>query len=343
METVIERLRDHVSIVERPAFRLVGFRTAITPESQCYLGGDGADGLTDWAFVRKLTAGGELRHLAAALGLHDAEVLCARTDIRGDGDFDVVAGFEVAEGRALPAALPERCGQLAMPAARYVRMEINQSGAAGRTGFAERMHANEYFIGDFRKDARCAFDAAGCSFAAFDGGGDLLYECTPVVPAETDDAWFATLRTRLVLLPPMSIACKTSYPGGGDSVIYDYFRVQSGVVRLPAAARYVGDYYGFPIDVADGWASCFGSRVSSFDCVPENVDRVTLPGGLYLHIWQLEYNGDNPTWPYKAAFEKLNDLYLLDHPGYQFDKSRKVVARFRQANCASVFVPLIHA
>ncbi|MNO07660.1 hypothetical protein D3C81_2299460 [compost metagenome] len=51
-------------------------------------------------------------------------------------------------------------------------------------------------------------------------------------------------------------------------------------------------------------------------------------------------NGDNPSIPYEVAFNHLQELFLADHPRYKADWSRKVIARFRQANCASVFVPL---
>ncbi|MNV94053.1 hypothetical protein D3C71_1888090 [compost metagenome] len=86
--------------------------------------------------------------------------------------------------------------------------------------------------------------------------------------------------------------------------------------------------------------SCFGTRVSSFTGLPDCVEPLTLPGGLYLHISQLEVNGDNPGIPYDAAFNHLEELYLSEHPEYQRDWSRQVIARFRQANAASVFVPM---
>lgn len=83
-----------------------------------------------------------------------------------------------------------------------------------------------------------------------------------------------------------------------------------------------------------------GMEVSSFDGLPDSVEKVTVPGGIYLHITQLEVNGDNPGIPYDAAFNHLEELYLSAHPEYTRDWSRHVIARFRQANCASVFVPL---
>jgi len=100
------------------------------------------------------------------------------------------------------------------------------------------------------------------------------------------------------------------------------------------------DYYGFPIDVEGGYASCFGSRVFSFEGLPDCVETITLPGGMYVHITQKEFNGDNPSMPYDVAFNHIDKVYFAVHPEYEFDSSRKVIARFRQANCASVFLPV---
>jgi hypothetical protein len=43
---------------------------------------------------------------------------------------------------------------------------------------------------------------------------------------------------------------------------------------------------------------------------------------------------------YGVAFNHMDKLWFTEHPEYEFDHSRKVIARFRQANCASVFVPV---
>ncbi|MEK3788114.1 MULTISPECIES: hypothetical protein [Paenibacillus] len=55
----------------------------------------------------------------------------------------------------------------------------------------------------------------------------------------------------------------------------------------------------------------------------------------------MSVNGDNPSIPYDVAFNHLEELFLSSHPAYSRDWSRQLIARFRQANCASLFVPLI--
>jgi pyruvate/2-oxoacid:ferredoxin oxidoreductase alpha subunit len=49
---------------------------------------------------------------------------------------------------------------------------------------------------------------------------------------------------------------------------------------------------------------------------------------------------EQASMPYDIAFNHLDELFLSKNPKYERDWSRHVVARFRQANCASVFVPL---
>lgn len=120
--------------------------------------------------------------------------------------------------------------------------------------------------------------------------------------------------------------------------LFRYFKVQDEVYKTGLARFYKADYYGFPIDTEGRYASCFGSRVFSFEGLPDSVEKITLPGGLYVHVTQREFNGDTPSMPYDIAFNHMGGLYFAEHPEYEFDSYRKVIARFRQANCASVFV-----
>ena len=41
--------------------------------------------------------------------------------------------------------------------------------------------------------------------------------------------------------------------------------------------------------------------------------------------------------PYDIAFNYIDELFLKDNPDYERDFAKQ----FRQANCASVFVPLL--
>lgn len=77
-----------------------------------------------------------------------------------------------------------------------------------------------------------------------------------------------------------------------------------------------------------------------FDGLPDCVSKLTIKGGIYLHISQIEFNGDNPSMPYDVAFNHLDKLFFVNNTQYERNNSKHVIARFRQANCASVFVPI---
>ena len=165
----------------------------------------------------------------------------------------------------------------------------------------------------------------------------------PVKIPANDLERFDSFCFKVVTLPEMKIACSVTPPDSEDFVIFKYFSVQDQVFATEAAKYYLHDYYGFPANSAQKGKinSCFGTRVSTFDGLPDCVEKITVPGGIYLHITQLEVNGDNPSMPYDVAFNYIDSLFLSSHPQYKRDWSRHVVARFRQANFASVFVPLL--
>jgi hypothetical protein len=203
------------------------------------------------------------------------------------------------------------------------------------------MHADEYFIGEFR-DSGYVYNLAGYPMNTWDETGDILTKYEPVRRRSDENDRFDTFECTPVLLPPWKIACCTQPHGDNEGdCISAYFAVETEVYKT-GLARYDqnGDFYGFPVDWEGSYKSCFGSRVSSFDGLPNGVEKATLPGGKYVHVTQKEFNGDNPTMPYDVAFNHLDRLYFSKHPEYEFDHSRKVIARFRQSNCASVFVPI---
>ncbi|MDF2936352.1 MAG: hypothetical protein K0Q90_1725 [Paenibacillaceae bacterium] len=347
-ELLVEQVSEFCTIVDRPEMRVVGYVLPINYESRGYGGYYGFEHanciLNDYFFTKKLVGEGDMALLAGLIGesLLNREVVTVRTDAQGDGNYKVVAGYMVDSFEQLPEYLPEYAERLTVPACRYAKVLINEGKREDRKGYDERMHADEYFTGQFRKDTRYVFNQAGCGFNTYDETGDILTKYEPVKIAEELKERFESLRYRLVTLPPMKIACSVTHPGDEEFVIAKYFGVQDQVFATEAAKYYLHDYYGFPIDGSEKgtYSSCFGTRVSTFDGIPDCVERLTLPGGIYVHITQLEVNGDNPSIPYEVAFGHLQELFLADHPQYKADWSRKAIARFRQANCASVFMPL---
>lgn len=346
-ETFLERISELCSIVDRRALTLVGIEVPVNFESQGYPGTPGFEGgtMNDAFIARKYITDGTVQLLADALKvcLGETEIISARYDVHGDGNYKVIVGFPIDPAVELPGFLPEHTRTLALPACRCARMEINEQYRDGRVGYAERMHADEYFVSGFRSTGY-VYDLAGHPLNTWDETGDMLAKYEPIRKPRDENDRFDTIELHPVLLPDLKIACRTR-PHGEDEVkcIFDYFSVAIRVYET-GLARYNqnGDFYGFPVDCEGGYRSGFGSRVSSFEGLPDCVERITLPGGMYVHVTQREFNGDNPAMSYDVAFNHMDRLYFAEHPEYEFDDSRKVIARFRQANCASVFVPVRH-
>ncbi len=343
-ETFVEKVSEFCTIVERPQTHIVGIGVPISFESRGYAFGKtpNDDTINDYFLAKKFIPDGTVAFLADTLGvsLAQTEIISARYDIHGDGNYHVILGVRVDSLDGLPEILPENTVTLTVPACRYAKMLINETKAEGRVGYGERMHADEYFIGDFRKETGYMYNKESYPLNTYDAAGDMLTKYEPVKIPQNEQERFETFVLSPVLLPPMKIACSIQPPGDEDFVISKYFKIQHEVDATGLAQLYGRDFYGFPLDVEGGYASCFGSRVVDFDGLPGSVERITLPGGMYLHVTQLEFNGDNPSMPYDIAFNHLNELFFAGHPEYAWDQTRKVIARFRQANCASVFVPV---
>ncbi|RCX22703.1 hypothetical protein DFP94_101284 [Fontibacillus phaseoli] len=347
-EICVEQVNVNCSIVDRAETLIVGFGLPINYESRGYnfsTDDFSSRSLTDSIYARKVISEGDIDFLAEIIGidLADKEIVSARYDIAGDGNYKVVVGIEVDSLEHLPEYLPENTITLTVPAGRFAKMLINEHKKEGRTGYEERMHADVYFVEEFRHETKYVYDQNSYPLNTYDLSGEMLTKYEPVKIPANESERFDSLRYKIVSLPEMKIACSMTPPDSEEFVITKYFEVEHQVFATEAAKYYIHDYYGFPSnsDMEGKVNRCFGTRVSSFDGMPDSVHQILLPGGIYLHITQLEFNGDNPSIPYDVAFNHLEELFLSRHPGYERDWSRHVIARFRQANCASVFVPLI--
>lgn len=342
-ETLVETVGTYCSIVERAETRIVGISVPVSFESQGYSDGNSVV-FNDYAIAKKYITDGTISFLAETIGvdIRETEIISARYHVHEDGNYNVVIGVRFNKELPLPFFLPEHTVSVLLPSCRYARIEINEHNREGRIGFDERMHADEYFISDFRQDTRYIFDVSGWAMNTWDETGDILTKYEPVRLARDHEDHFDTFDFQPVLLPPWKVACCVRYPEENDdvSVIGDYFKIQDQVDKTGLNRYYKSDFIGFPFDADGGYASCFGCRVVSFEGLPDCVEKITLPGGRYVHITQKEFNGDNPSMPYDIAFNHMDQLYFVHHPEYEFDHGRKVIARFRQGNCASVFVPV---
>lgn len=344
-EVFIEKVNEFCSIVERAEMKLVGIGVPVCFESQGYpdklsfYSGTMNDGF----IAKKYIADGTIAFLAQTLGIDvcKMEIISARYDVHGDGNYTVIIGFPVDNSAELPEFLPEHTITFTLPACSYARLEINEN-QANKDGYRERMQADEYFIGAFRSDTGYIYNLTGYPMNTYDICGNYLRKYEPIRKPLSEDDRFDSFEFQPVLLPPWKIACCTRPHGEEEyNCIFDYFDIAAEVYKTGLTRYYQnGDFFGFPIDYEGSYISCFGSRVASFDGLPDHVEKITLPGGRYIHVTQKEFNGDNPSMPYDVAFNHMDQLYFASHPDYEFDYSRKVIARFRQSNCASVFVPV---
>ena len=348
-EIMVEKISEFCTIVDRSETKIVGIGLTVTYESRGYGYGGyefASCDLNDYFFAKKVIPEGEIALLAEIIGINlaNTEIVSSRYDVVGDGNYKVIVGIEVESFDNLPEYLPENTITLTIPPCRYAKVLINEKKKENRIGYDERMQADEYFIGEFRKDTKYVYNNFGYPMNTYDETGDMVTKYEPVkIPAD-DTELYDSFRFKLVTLPKMKIACSITEPDSKDFVIYKYFGVEKQVFCTDAAKYYLHDYYGFPVnsEIEGKINSCFGTRVSTFEGIPDCVEQITLPGGIYLHITQLEFNGDNPAMPYDVAFNHIDELFLSSHPHYKRDWNRHVIARFRQANCASVFVPLLY-
>lgn len=75
------------------------------------------------------------------------------------------------------------------------------------------------------------------------------------------------------------------------------------VEKLPGRQYYSQDFIGFDYYEDGKCYNCFGAQVADYDNLPDGIDTLTLKGGLYVHITQLEINNDDPD-PLYALIDK---------------------------------------
>ncbi|MDR1328363.1 MAG: hypothetical protein LBK23_02030, partial [Oscillospiraceae bacterium] len=171
VETRVEQVSEFCTIVDRAEIRLAGIGVPVTFESQGYPPDDSLDSFhstfNDYSIVKKYIGNGSVAFLAETLGVNlcETEIISARYGVWGDGNYNVIIGFPY--GGLLPEFLPEHTATFTLPACRYARMEINDQKRIGRIGYDERMHADEYFIGEFR-DSGYVYNLAGYPMNTWD-------------------------------------------------------------------------------------------------------------------------------------------------------------------------------
>ncbi|GEM_PF-1590335 len=339
-EVFVEQVNEHTSIVDRAETKVVGIKIIFSAESRGWPMSLGTN--TDKAMAEKYISNGTIKLLSNILKTKNPEIIGVRTHIEGAGAYHFIIGIIVENFDHLPEHLPENTVTFVCPPCRYAKFNINERNIKGRTGYGERMMADEYFVNGFRNDTNYVYNKERFPFNVYDDVGNVLTKYEPIKIPNNHAERFDSTIFKVVSVPDILCACSMNPPDSEEDVIFKYFSVQDQVFKLDCSKMYNDDYYGFGAEspIKGKYNSYFGSRVSSFDGLPDTVEKITISGGIYLHISQLEFNGDNPAIPYNIAFNHIKELFLDKNPHYEQDKSKYIFARFRQANAASIFVPL---
>ncbi|QUI21886.1 GyrI-like domain-containing protein [Vallitalea pronyensis] len=341
-EVFIEQINPHTHIVDRVETKIVGIKIVFSAESRGLPMRIGTN--TDKTMAEKYISNGTIKLLSDIIKIENPEVIGVRTHIEGAGAYHLIIGIVVEDFEQLPEHLPEDTVTFVCPPCRYAKFNINERNLKHRTGYGERMMADEYFVNGFRTDTNYVYNKQGFPFYVYDDTGDVLMKYEPIKTPKSPAEKFDSTIFKVVSIPDILCACSMTPPDSEEDVIFKYFSIQNQVSKLECSYMYNDDYYGFPTNtpIKGKYNSYFGSRVSSFDGLPDTVEKMIISGGIYLHISQLEFNGDNPIMLYNIAFNHLVELFLNKNPDYEQDQSKHIFARFRQANAASIFVPLTY-
>ncbi|WDV46456.1 GNAT family N-acetyltransferase [Clostridiaceae bacterium M8S5] len=340
-ETFIKRINEHCIIVDKNEFNVVGIKIRFSDESRGWYIEEATN--TDKSMAIKYISNGTIKLLADILDIDNPQIIGIRTNIQGDGIFDFVIGVIVDSIENLPEHLPENSVTLTCSSCRYAKFNINEEKNSDRNGYSRRMSADEFFVNEFRELSEYVYNKDSLPFNMYDRHGNILTKYEPVkIPKNTAEK-YESIIFDVVSLPDILCACSMTAPDSDEFVIYKFFDIQERIFSLDCAKMYNDDYYGFGIetDVKGKYNSYFGSRVSNFNYLPDNIEKMTIPSGVYLHISQLEFNGDNPCILYDIAYNHLDELFFKSNYKYKRDYNKAIIARFRQANTASVFIPLV--
>jgi predicted transcriptional regulator YdeE len=325
-ETFVSRINDFCSIIDAAEKRVVGVKVAFDSESRKNVFG----------IAKKYICNQTLQAIEGLLGnKNPGQYIGVCADILGAGHLSYIIGVEVDQITDLPQGLPESAVAITCPAGRFAKL-MAENG--------EQMPLTEYFANRFRNDTPYVYHKELLPYLLFDVHGVLQAIYNPVKEPQNDDERFDSVNFEIVALPEIKFAGikkpENEVQDDVRDVIFAYFNIQAQVKNLPCAENYNHEYLGFPWPENGITYKCFGSQVDEFADFGQEIDTITIPPGLYVHIKQIEFNGDNPGVLYQVCFNHLQRLFFDKNPNYAWDSERVVIARFRLGTSASLFAPI---
>jgi hypothetical protein len=275
--------------------------------------------------ARKLILDGTAALLEELLGSpNPGEYIGVVTELGRPGCLTYVVGVVVDGGRELPEGLPDGAVSVICPEGRYALVRTK----------GDQMQAYDFLVKGFREDTPYVCDPGLPPLHLYGADGELVVVGEPVRVPRDEDERLAAIHWEVVSLPQIRFAGIKRPMSAGDDVIGLFFAIQSRVRGLPCAELFQQDYLGIPYYEAGQSYSCFGARVSSFEGIPEGIDTITKPGGLFLHLMDHGLNGDNPT----RLTDARGAVLARVSDAYEHDPSRDDLYRFRLGMAASLFV-----
>lgn len=319
-EAIVSTVNENCSIVDREEMKVVGIKTVFTPEST----------IGFLAVAEKYANDGTVEILKKALGKRClGRYVGVSTDIAGGGAFTYIVGLEVDSFDNLPEGLPENTVTCICPGGRFAKIKNTEKDGG--------YNLWEYFTQGFRKETEYVYDKQLLPYQVLDQDGNVLYSYEPIKIPGNEDEKYDTIDCKIVTLPEIKFAGIKSVAKHGVDVIFKFFsEYEEAVNSLPSRQLYLQDYIGFPLFEGGVMHSCFGAQVSNFDNLPDGIDTLTLKGGLYVHISQLEINNDNPA----ALYETVDKAFFEKNPQYKRDSNNCDIIRFHQGHSASIYIPV---
>jgi hypothetical protein len=315
---IVSKVNEICSIIEQNDLTIVGIKRNFTPESiygpnqmVSFLLNDGTISLLEKE-IKNVNPGNYI-------GIYQPNE---------DGCYTYTFGYEVKFIDILPDGLPDNTCTEITGCGMYARIK-NNCGSFYNTG--------EYFTGKFYKDTSYVYDEGRESIHRINSKGELISADEPIKAASSPDEKYNSVKFKIVSLPPLIVlGIKTDTVHGKDLIYRFFSQMAKKIDSIDSRRPYLQDYIGYSLCENGIMSSFFGGQVINSNIIISETDYLTIPGGLYVKVYQKEINNDNPVFLSQYIQEKSSSN---EYP-YIKDETRQSFIKFHQGHSASVFFPI---
>lgn len=316
--TLISQVNPICSIIERNEQTIIGVKRHFTPES---IYGPNQ-------MVSSLLHDGTISLLEERIPNRNPGCYAGVYRPGEDGCFTYTFGYEAEVRDPVPEGLPEYTCIQRTGSGRYARI-LNNGGSFYDTG--------DYFTGAFCRETAHVYENGRDSIHAINQKGELLSADEPVKTSSSPDERYASVQTKMVTLPPLTVLGIKSDTVHGIDLINTFFTQRAKKIDSTDSRKpYVQDYIGYSGYENGTRYSFFGGQVTDSGVITPGTDTLTIPGGLYVKISQNEMNNDNPV----MLREFIREKCLKGECPFVRDDARQYFIRFHQGHAASLYLPI---